>query len=264
MYRMLETQKIKAYGKQVCLEDGTVLHENYSDEDRLDGRRTLVRCTECGALMICQYTCEYDFYDGPDSLSSYIPVASEEEADLMNILLDETEMFRYPYRHLSRHNWNYGWSKAPEPRPNDPEELRKAIRDKYAHVNQELLEKIIQEAGQAAVSDKTPFPEPKPEPEPEEQNKEQKPETSEEDKYSYMVRRNVYPPILIRLGDMRDMTAEKFVYPGVWEDTPHLNDIRFGMGSFMDYDDITIEEAEKIMKQNLKEYKKKMPKKKKS
>ncbi len=149
-----------------------------SNEENLNGKRTLDRCIKCGALFIRQYTCEYDFYDGPDSFSSYIPVASEEEADLMNILLDEDGMFSYPYHHLFRSNWKYEWKEGTEPRPCDPEELRQAIREKYAHVNQELLEKIIQEAGRAAMADKTPFPDPRSE----EQVREQETESSEEGK----------------------------------------------------------------------------------
>ena len=36
----------------------------------------------------------------------------------------------------------------------------------------------------------------------------------------------------------------------MWKDAPHLNDIRAGLGSCMDYDDVTEEEAMEIMKRN--------------
>ncbi len=66
--------------------------------------------------------------------------------------------------------------------------------------------------------------------------------------YQYMVNWDYDPPTLIRLGSFAKMEADLFAYPGVWKDTPHLNDIRVGLGSFMDYDDISKEEAMKIMK----------------
>ena len=57
------------------------------------------------------------------------------------------------------------------------------------------------------------------------------------------------PPTLIRLGSFAKMEADMFVYPGVWKDTPHLNDIRVGLGCYMDYDDVSEKEAMEIMKQ---------------
>lgn len=38
-----------------------------------------------------------------------------------------------------------------------------------------------------------------------------------------------------------------FVYPGVWKDTPRLNDIRVGLGDCMRYDDISVKTAAGIM-----------------
>jgi len=62
--------------------------------------------------------------------------------------------------------------------------------------------------------------------------------------YDYMVRRKGKLPALIRLG--MHMEAEMYVYPGEWEDKPELNDIRLGLGAFMEYTDISDEEAEEI------------------
>ncbi len=50
------------------------------------------------------------------------------------------------------------------------------------------------------------------------------------------------------------MEADRYVYPGVWKDTPSLNDIRVGLGSYMDYDDISANEAEKIRRELRKRY----------
>ncbi len=75
-----------------------------------------------------------------------------------------------------------------------------------------------------------------------------------EKKYRYLARTDREIPTLIRLGSFAKMEADLYAYPGVWKDTPHLNDIRVGGASFMDYDDITEEEAEKIRKQIQAEY----------
>ena len=55
------------------------------------------------------------------------------------------------------------------------------------------------------------------------------------------------PPTLIRLGSFEEMEADMFVYPGVWKDTPRLNDIRVGLGDCMRYDDISEKTAAGIM-----------------
>ena len=64
--------------------------------------------------------------------------------------------------------------------------------------------------------------------------------------YNYMVCSDREMPRLIRLGSFAKMEADLYAYPGVWVDMPHLNDIRVGKGCFMDYDDVTDEEAEEI------------------
>ena len=66
------------------------------------------------------------------------------------------------------------------------------------------------------------------------------------ERYLYMVCRDGKIPSLIRLGSFARMEADLYAYPGVWKDTPHLNDIRVGKGCFMDYDDVSDEEAEEI------------------
>ena len=69
-----------------------------------------------------------------------------------------------------------------------------------------------------------------------------------------MVRRDGDIPILIRLGSIASMEADLYAYPGVWENTPHLNDIRVGKGCFMDYDPVPPEEAMELMKKIRAEY----------
>lgn len=65
-------------------------------------------------------------------------------------------------------------------------------------------------------------------------------------KYEYMVRTDKAVPWLIRFGDAG---AEAFHFPGKWEPAPHLNSIRYGQGAFMDYDDISEQEAMKYQTQ---------------
>lgn len=78
------------------------------------------------------------------------------------------------------------------------------------------------------------------------------------DRYSYMVNRDGRLPSLIRLGSFARMEADLYAYPGVWKDTPHLNDIRVGKGCFMDYDDVSDEEAESIRLQIQADYDRRM------
>lgn len=54
---------------------------------------------------------------------------------------------------------------------------------------------------------------------------------------------------LARLGPWETMEADLFAYPGVWVNTPHLNDIRVGKGCWMDYDGISETEAMELMKE---------------
>ncbi len=77
--------------------------------------------------------------------------------------------------------------------------------------------------------EKTPVPEPEPEPEENEGDKD----------YRYMADWDFDPPVLIRLGSFAKMEADMFVYPGVWKDTPRLNDIRVGLGPWLEYDDVS-------------------------
>lgn len=82
-------------------------------------------------------------------------------------------------------------------------------------------------------------------------------------RYQYMANRDYDPPALIRLGSFADMEADMFVSPGVWKNTPHLNDIRVGLGCFMDYDDISEGEAMEIMRRKQEFYDRQAGKKKK-
>ena len=60
-------------------------------------------------------------------------------------------------------------------------------------------------------------------------------------RYEYLVCREGKFPTLIRLGSFEKMEADLYAYPGVWVNTPHLNDIRVGKGCWMDYDGVSDE-----------------------
>ena len=142
-----KTEFIKDYGDTVCLPDGTKLHDNIDGEynNYIDpfGGRTLVRCSQCGALMLRQSTCDPNPFDGFEYLDDWIPVASETEADLLNILLSGQEFTAYPFRHYRRVDRRGGWTEGEAPRPGDPEELIRLIREKYAHADEEQLTRLL-------------------------------------------------------------------------------------------------------------------------
>ena len=237
LFRNLKLLEIKSYGDSVTLEDGTVLHKEEYDESLFSetNERTLCRCLKCGALFLRDYHYESDMYD-PWSSAILYPVTSEEEADLINILVVRKKTGLPDFRRIYRCDWSYKWIGKEDPRPLDVEKLKAMIREKYAAVNKELLEDLIRKAGKDHMVEKTPMPEPEPEPEEDEGEKE----------YLYMANWDRNPPTLIRLGSFARMEADMFVYPGVWKDTPRLNDIRVGLGPVMDYDEISEEEAEEI------------------
>ena len=94
---------------------------------------------------------ESPYWDDPDPYyRDCIPVASVEEADLLNILLNEKELSNFPVRHLKRDDLRILWTNQKVPALNDPEELKKRIRIKYQALSpehRELLEKKMAEAG---------------------------------------------------------------------------------------------------------------------
>ena len=240
IYRSFHLQQIKDYGDEVKLADGTLLHKDDKGKDNDGGwtGRKLVRCCDCGALFLNFYTYYYDMYD-PYSVETWCPVASEEEADLLNILLDGKREFGMgPVREILRSDWNYSWTAGADPVPCDPEELRRLIREAYADADPELLEDLIRGAGTEHAAEKTPMPKPA----------KRKKKNGPKD-YRYMARFDYDPPTLIRLGSFEDMEADMYAYPGFWKDTPRLNDIRVGLGNVMDYDDITEAEAMEIKKE---------------
>ena len=148
---MMETALIRQYGTCLELEDSFALHGNYPDYDD-EGSRRLLRCKVCGSLLLVQSSMrECPYWDEPDMYyRDYIPAASVEEADLLNILWNGEEPGEYPFRHLKRDDHRYLWTEGEEPVPLFPEELRRRIREKYAGLSpkhRELLEKLICEAG---------------------------------------------------------------------------------------------------------------------
>ena len=147
----METTVVRRYGAYLELEDSFTLHGNYPDHHD-EGRRSLQRCNVCGALMLAQFSKnECPYWDLPDQYyRDYIPVASAEEASLLNILWNGEELRKYPFRHLERDDYSYLWTEGEEPVPHDPEELRRRIREKYAGLSpkhREMLEKMMSEAG---------------------------------------------------------------------------------------------------------------------
>lgn len=145
-YQVFEGEMVKKYDDDTALPDGKILHGSYMWDD---GGRFLTRCRECGGLLIMQHSEYHSFSDAPDGYyQDFIPVSTEEEADLMNILLGPLEMENVPCRHLRGNNGSYFWTKDPEPVPRDPEELARQIRNKYTDADPELLEELIREAGE--------------------------------------------------------------------------------------------------------------------
>lgn len=161
-YEAVDAAWIKGYGERLALEDGTVLHEYYPDWHD-EGGRDLTRCNVCGGLMLTQYSmAECPYWDDPDLyFRDCIPVATVEEADLLNILWDEKELKENACRHLQRSDMSRLWTEGKDPVPNDPEELKEKIREKYAGLKPEqkvLLEKLMAEAGKIPDNDE-PLPE---------------------------------------------------------------------------------------------------------
>ena len=140
---------IQEYGSEVRLEDGTVLHINYDEQDDY-GCRRLYRCRTCGGLILSQSSMDCWDPTDIDADDDYMPVSSPEEAGLLNILLDHGEFFQVPGRKFHTFN-NYlcKWLGSGDPVPCDPEELKEKIRQKYSGLNpaqKEMLEKLIRKA----------------------------------------------------------------------------------------------------------------------
>ena len=144
----MRMETVKDYGDYLSLEDRTTLHWNYVWDD---GDRTLCRCRSCGGLFIAQNSEYHSFSDSPDGYYfDMVPVASVEEADLLNILWSASELENYPFRHIRANNLDYFWTRQSDPVPYDVEELKRKIREKYAKLapeQKEMLEKLISAAG---------------------------------------------------------------------------------------------------------------------
>lgn len=141
----LPCQLIKDYGDRVALSNGKVLHWNFNWDD---GGRRLVRCRECGALFLIQCSELHSVSVVSDGYySDWIPVATEEGADLLNIALDETEIENDPRRHLRANNLRFFWTDGEVPCPEDPEWLKRCIRKRYAKINPSEVEELIRQAG---------------------------------------------------------------------------------------------------------------------
>ena len=144
---------VREYDEYTDLEDGTVLHWNYMWDE---GDRYLLRCNECGGLMMVQKSEFHSCFDDDDYYSDQIPIASVEEGDLLNILWDGLDMEGYPYRSIRGNNFQYFWKQGKEPKPYDTEKLKRDIRKKYKDLSpekKELLEKMIRDAGKTDDGD---------------------------------------------------------------------------------------------------------------
>ncbi len=74
---------------------------------------------------------------------------------------------------------------------------------------------------------------------------------AEGEKYDYLVNRDTTPVTLVRLGRT---TAEVFCANGEWIESPRLNDIRYGYGPYMEYDDIPEGEAMEMIRRERERY----------
>ena len=128
-YAEFQGELIRDYGDTVRLRDGRVLHWNHAWDE---GGRSLVRCAKCGGLILMQKSEYHNMYDGPDGYyRDWIPVATAEEGDLKNILLNEGELEFDPCRHLRGNNRTFFWTGGGEPKPDGPEDLKRQILMKY-------------------------------------------------------------------------------------------------------------------------------------
>ena len=164
-YKAMDATCLKEYGGRLSLQDGTVLHDNYPDHHD-EGGRHLMRCNVCGCLMLAQrsmFEASLMYFDELDEYyDDRIPVASVEEADLLNILWDEEELKKKSFRHLQRNDMSIGWMGEKDPSPYDPEKLKRKIRMKYSSLyleQKKMLEKLMAEAGKKTEDDEPLLPE---------------------------------------------------------------------------------------------------------
>ena len=158
-FGMVKGSCAREYGSVCGLEDGTVLHLNYPGWHD-EGERFLTRCNACGGLVLVQHSMQDASLMFFDESNEYywdlIPVATPEEADLLNILWDGEDLNQCSVRHLQREDGRYYWKEGTEPVPYDPEELKEKIRQKYSGLKpeqKEMLEDLIRKAGKPAARD---------------------------------------------------------------------------------------------------------------
>ena len=116
--RNLEAETVRQYGTETFMPDGTKAHDNH----RWDGGgRALLRCRKCGAFLL-QQSSRIDNYGEDDEEARYCDwlfVASEEEADLLNLLLDPQDFENWPVRHLRMNTRGYFWTEGWDPEQAD-------------------------------------------------------------------------------------------------------------------------------------------------
>ena len=129
---------IRNYGEQVWLQDGSILHSNHVWDD---GGRRLLRCKDCGGLLLKQTSEFHGIYGEDGYYEDWIPAATEEEGEMLNILLDALELENYPCRHLRGNNCSYMWIGDEEAKPCDPEDLKRRILEKYRLKSMDVFRK---------------------------------------------------------------------------------------------------------------------------
>ena len=154
--KAFRVMRVSDLGSDVMLEDRTLLHINHDEQDDC-GSRELLRCRTCGGLILSQSSVDCWDPTDIDADDDYMPVSSPEEAGLLNILLDYGEFYQLPGRIF--HTFNNSlprWRGTGDPVPNDPEELKEKIRQKYSGLKpeqKEMLEKLISKAGELKADD---------------------------------------------------------------------------------------------------------------
>lgn len=84
-YKNFKKEPVKEFGKRVYNSDGSVKHYVYIWDK---GGRSVIRCRNCGALFIFQWTCFYGSNGVDIEYKDYFQVESLQEAELLNETYD--------------------------------------------------------------------------------------------------------------------------------------------------------------------------------
>ncbi len=127
-YEALETELVKDYGETTHIKELGVERANYEWDE---GYRCLVRCRHCGSLFLVQHSeAQMMDSDNDGSYTDWLPVFSGEEADGMNLLIDPSDFWDRPVKHLSKTNRTVIWRGDQQPHPMDIDEMQLAVAHK--------------------------------------------------------------------------------------------------------------------------------------